>query len=282
MPTNWLIEKAGVSIAVECCSFEAERLFDEVFAGLKCQATVQEADVKLSIDFDGGKWLLIDHSADKKTTYNHSGDLAYMLSDRIVFNVADKTEQAHCLHAAAVASQGKAILIPAKSGSGKSSFTCWMVQAGFDYCTDELILLNNHVSKNKSLRYVYRPIQIKPHGIDAITPLLNNQIKHTGNMVNAITVDMLGGDCCEQQELDAGLFVFPRYDKDAGFEFEKLSPAEAGMNIMSNHVNARNLEGHGFREMMSLVRQVPSYTLTYGGFDKLPNNFADTITQAIK
>lgn len=280
---NWLIEKAGVSIAVECCSDEAQTLFEDVFAGLNYQQkNNKDADINLSINYQDDKWSLTDHNISKTTTYQHPGDLAYMLSDRIVFNVADKTEQAHCLHAAAVAYRGKAVLIPAKSGSGKSSFTCWMVQAGFSYCTDELILLNKDLSKDKFLQYVYRPIQIKPHGIDAITPLLNGDIKYGGNMVSAITVDLLGGSLCQQQELDAGLFIFPRYDKDASFEFNELSPAEAGMKMMSNHVNARNLEGHGFREMMSLVKQVPAYELSYGGFDKLPDDFADTIRQAIK
>ena len=46
---------------------------------------------------------------------------------------------------------------------------------------------------------------------------------------------------------------------------------------MANHVNARNLEGHGFKAMMQMIRNTNCYALEYGGFDCLPNDFSQQL-----
>ena len=74
-----------------------------------------------------------------------------------------------------------------------------------------------------------------------------------------------------------GAILFPQYTQGAGYSLAKLSSADAGMRLMANHVNARNLEGHGFRAMMQLIRNTDCYALEYGGFDTLPNDFADQV-----
>ena len=47
------------------------------------------------------------------------------------------------LHAAAVGKHGQCIVMPAESGSGKSTLTAAMAASGFDYYTDELVLVTN-------------------------------------------------------------------------------------------------------------------------------------------
>ena len=128
-----------------------------------------------------------------------------------------------------------------------------------------------------------RPIQIKSHGIEAVNSLITNpDLVFSGKLVSAVTVDALGGRASERLSHQLTTIVFPKYDKDSGFQLSKLTSADAGMSLMGNYVNARNLEGHGFREMMAIIRNTPCYSLEYGGFDKLPEGFAGQLKKILE
>ena len=276
---RWLIDKAGVRLTVRTKSGAAKSLIKIALSSMRAERVNKTRGIKLTVSRDQDEWVLKDHSSDLRRRLKLPGDLIYHLTDRIVFHLADKTEGVHCLHAGAVAKHGKALVIPANSGAGKSSFTTWLCANGFDYLTDELIL----VDENRQIEGIARPIQIKPHGIDAVEHLIQQpDMVQKGKFANALPVSCLGGKVSESEKHDLKLFVFPQYKKNAGYSLKRLSSAEAGMNLMANHVNARNLEGHGFREMMSLIRNTACYSLEYGGFDKLPNDFAEQVQSLLE
>lgn len=277
--SKWLIERGGVQITVHAKSSAAEELVAVALAGLRPEKVNKVRGIHLSVNGDAQEWRLRDHSNNVRRKISESGDLVYHLTDRIVFHIADKVTGMHCLHAAAVSSDGVALVIPANSGAGKSSFTTWLVANGFDYITDELILIN----EANSIDGLGRPIQIKPHGIDAIQNLLlEPDAVYPGKLANAVPISSLGGQVSESAEHRLGLMVFPQYKKGAEFCFEKLSSAEAGMCLMANHVNARNLAGHGFTAMMSLIRSTPCFSLEYGGFNSLPRNFSSRLRELLR
>ena len=268
--SRWLIDKAGVKLTVKAKSGPASDLVALALAAIPTEEVNSTRGIKLSVKHDDDGWELTDHATKLRRKLTEPGDVVYHLTDRIVFHVADKAADVHCLHAAAVTKHGGALVIPANSGAGKSSFTTWLVANGFDYLTDELIL----VSDEGKLDGIARPIQIKAHGLDAIDHLIRDKsLVQKGKFATALPVACLGGVQLAAAEQQLSLLVFPRYKKGADFSFEQLSSAEAGMNLMANHVNARSLEGHGFKAMMKLIRSTPSYSLEYGGFDKLPADF---------
>ena len=272
--TRWLIDRAGVKLTIKTKSERAKVLINSAFEGMQTESVKKVQGIKLSVKRDDGEWVLEDHHANLRRKLKLPGDLIYHLTDRIVFHLADKAQGVHCLHAAAVAKGGRALVIPANSGAGKSTFTTWLCANGFDYLTDELILIDSE----RQLHGLARPIQIKPHGIDAVQELIIDQEKvQPGKFANALPVSCVGGKVSDELQHQLALFVFPQYKKGADYSFAKLSSAEAGMRLMANHVNARNLEGHGFREMMDIIRNTPCYALEYGGFTTLPDDFADQI-----
>ena len=269
--SKWLIERGGIQITVNAKSAKAEELVLAALSAMQPHQVSVAKGIKLVVSTEDDMWVLCDKSADLERKLKTPGDLIYHLTDRIVFHIADKSINSYCLHAAAVSFAERALLIPANSGSGKSSFTTWLVANGFDYLTDELILID----QDHQVSGVGRPIQIKSHGIEAVSSLITNpEMVFSGKLVSAVTVDALGGSssACLSHQLTT--IIFPKYDKDSGFQLSKLSSADAGMSLMGNYVNARNLEGHGFREMMAIIRNTPCYSLEYGGFDKLPEDFA--------
>ena len=275
---RWLIDMAGVKITVRANAGPANELAELALSAMQTKRVSSSQGIELRLKFDDEVWELIDNSNNLRRKMKHSGDVIYHLTDRIVFHIADKANNVNCLHAAAVSKGKSALVVPANSGAGKSTFTTWLASQGFTYITDELILVN----KVGELNGIARPIQIKFHGLEAIDHLLDKpELVQRGKFATALPLECLAADTAADEK-QLSLFIFPKYKKGAEFSFEKLSSADAGMRLMANHVNARNLEGHGFRAMMALIRNTPSYSLEYGGFDTLPNDFSSQLEALLK
>lgn len=282
--SQWLIDRHGVQVTITAATDEAQQLAWTAIKDIRPQEVSEPVGVEIVIDQVMNKngdelvWQIEDRSNNLKRQLTHPGDIIYHLTDRMVFHIADKVENVHCLHSGAVSFDSKAIVIPATSGSGKSSFTAWLVTNGFSYLSDEL----NLIDSDRNVSGLSRPIQIKPHGIEGIKPLLvDPELLYFGNTANALPPEAFGGQVCDADDLKLSMMIFPKYQKDSDFEFARLSSAEAGMSLMSNHVNARNIKGHGFRAMMAIIRETPCYSLEYGGFDKLPDDFVETLKNAL-
>lgn len=267
------LEFAGVRLCVQAKTPPAVDLIESAIEAMPYQKSSDSPDlsaIQISLDGADDHWQLSDPTSELNLTLSQTGDVIYHLTDRIVFHVADKSQGVHCLHAAAVAYAGKAIVIPANSGAGKSTFTTWLAANGFDYLSDELIL----VKDDGALSAIARPIQIKSKGLEPVLPLLTNpDTIARGVFANAIPISSLGANYVQGAQA-LGMFIFPKYVAGSRYQLSELSSAEAGMRLMANHVNARNLDGHGFRAMMKLIRNTPCYSLDYGGFDTLPTGFS--------
>jgi len=283
----WLIEKGAVRIAVKTKAKhkEATALIELALSALKPERIKRPERlkkfqvVKISVEHRDDEWSIKDHVDGVSRKLNQPGDLIYHLTDRIVFHIADKAENVHCLHAAAVAKNGCAVLVPANSGAGKSTFVTWLAHSGFDYLTDELILLD----ADRQVEGVARPIQIKSNGFNAIQELLvKPELLQPGKFTYALPLESIGAKTSEQQKHRLSLIIFPQYKKGEAYSLTKLSSAEAGMSLMANHVNARNLAGHGFQEMMAIIRSTLCYSLVYGGFDTLPSDFSSQLETLLK
>jgi hypothetical protein len=270
---RWLIDMAGVKITVRATLGPARDVAKLALASMRHERTNSTQGIELNLTFKDGVWELLDRSNKLRRKLDQAGDVIYHLTDRIVFHLADKAKDVHCLHAAAVAYGENALVVPANSGAGKSTFTTWLTASGFEYLTDELIMLNSM----GMLEGLARPIQINIHGLAVIDHLLvNPELVQKGKFATTLPVQSLDGKSASEPKKLA-LFIFPRYQKGADFCFEKLSSAEAGMRLMANHVNARSLDGHGFRVMMKLIRNTPCYSLEYGGFATLPSDFSSQL-----
>lgn len=268
--SSWLIEKAGVQITVKASGKLAIELLAQVLAVIPHEEVKTSRGVRINLSRDEDTWVLEDKTSNIKRKLAQSGDAIYHLTDRVVFHIADKAKDVHCLHAACVAYKGQALVIPANSGAGKSTLTTWLVSQGFDYLTDELIL----IYPDGHLEGLARPIQIKHHGLAPIQSLIAQpELVEEGKQVTAIPVAALSNASSLDAADGIALFLFPKYDKGSGFSFARLSSAEAGLRLMGNHINARSLDGHGFSAMMKIMRHEAAYSLNYGGFADFPNDF---------
>lgn len=195
--------------------------------------------------------------------------LAYILMNEVIFHCIDTNDSHHALHAGCVCKGNNCIILPGKSGNGKSTLTCWLVKNGFQYLSDELVLLGY----DGSILPMTRPISLKV-GPDHKSWLLE------GNRENIITCDT--GSMIPHRLLNAKFqrqhpritcIIYPQFSVDAIPRLQKISPAKSSLYLLQSHVNARNLQGHGISSISTIVRQCKSFTLDYGSFDDLHEIF---------
>ncbi len=197
--------------------------------------------------------------------------LAYILMNEVIYYCINTNSTQHALHAGAVFNDDQCIILPGKSGNGKSTLTAWLTANGYRYLTDELIFLSN----TGMVSPLTRPVNLK---VDAsyISWMLREDDAEgqiiTDEKGSMISHRLLNPQFSLQQP-QVSHILFPEYREGAGLSLEKVSPAKSSLYLIPSHVNARNLPGHGIAELSSIIRKCSSYKLVYGGFDDLETVF---------
>jgi len=198
--------------------------------------------------------------------------LAPLLHGQIV---SDAYARADCLiafHAAAISNGQACLVFPALSGSGKSTLTAALVAAGFQYCTDELALLQNHTHH---IRAIPAGIGLKSGSWDvlqAFHPQLSELPTHLrldGQSVRYLLPDKnrLGADPTAHQPLRA--LVFPVYNPHTEVALEPLTPADALCRLTEAGTDmAGGLNAERVTELVDWIGAVDSYALRYASLDE--------------
>ncbi len=223
---------------------------------------------RLSADQENGRLRL--YVGDRLESEMTAAEMAVYLINQTCYHLAYHSCGGVLLHAALLSRAGKGILLPGKTGQGKSTLAAWLIHQGFDYLTDELVYIPDGSSECHGLT---RPLNLK----SGARPLLqtvfglpeeNPTIWRSSN-VDLIPPELLG-PVQVLREAPLHTILFPNFQPQATFELQPLSRAQAGLALMQCLINARNLPEHGFPEITRLSRQVPAYRITYPGFDPLP------------
>ncbi|MFC1849776.1 hypothetical protein ACFL27_06170 [candidate division CSSED10-310 bacterium] len=212
---------------------------------------------------------LLLHQRKKLLCKGEAGKVAVRLLDRIIFELAKETKGGLLFHAAALSRNGRSILIPGQSGSGKTFLAASFADNGYTYITDEMTLVE---SENFYLYGFYKPLHIKnpiafKHQSALKTSCRNqpnpgcvNLPVNKGFLTNCFFVNPEK----RQQSTKAALIIFPKYESGIEFSVRRLPCAKTGLLLMQSLINARNLTSHGFHEISMLSREVPAYIMTYG------------------
>jgi hypothetical protein len=123
------------------------------------------------------------------------------------------------VHAGVVGWQGRAILIPGRSMSGKTTLVKALVEAGATYYSDEFAVLD------KEGRVHPYPVKLSIRG-------------HTGQPGRKTPVESLGGQV-GVEPLPVGLVVVTEYQPEIAWRPRKLTPRQSLLALMDNTVAAR-------------------------------------------
>ena len=262
-----IVSFAGQSIAIDFDDANAEQLINFLFCDLEKNDPVTPAiTLRIRMANGGNRMSLYTGSRRLYDGYSlHS--LADILVNETIHQLILENKWGHMLHAAALSFEGKGILIPGQSGSGKSTLAAWLTYNGFNYLTDELVFISN---KPYRIYPFTRPVCLKA---PAVSPLIkrikiDRQKTLGGRTGLMIPHRLLNTDHLAHTPAPL-IILFPNFETGKNTTLTKLSGAQSGLKLMGCHVNARNLTGHGFREVAEFARMAKAFSLTYNGFDGL-------------
>lgn len=251
---NWYGSEALELIDFLCC--DLQRMFENK----------PRAEYKLTVD-RGQKKFLLQNAEQQLYQGDDYYELAYTLINEIIYHViVDKTDGL-AIHAAALRSDAGGILLPGKSGSGKSTFSAWLVSRGCRYLTDELVFIDGPTSQ---IHPFTRPVSFKKGSL----PVLNTFAHYSQEDVIAgpaglmLPHRLLNSDFTLEIP-PLSLILFPNYVDGAITDITRISAGLGCARLMECFVNARNIDDHGIDRLANIARTTPIYQLTYASFDGL-------------
>jgi hypothetical protein len=147
------------------------------------------------------------------------GDLLEHFESNLQLYVAEYAPRRVFVHAGVVGWQGKAIVIPGRSYSGKSTLVAALVKAGALYYSDEYAVLDE-----RGRVHAYpRPLSLRERG------------RHRGTKYS---VEDLGGKR-GTKPLPIGLVLESRYEAGARFRPRQVSSGAGVLALLHNTVSAR-------------------------------------------
>jgi len=142
-----------------------------------------------------------------------------LLEDRLRFDVACTSSEHLFVHAGVVGLDGRALVIPGSSGTGKSHLVAALVAAGALYYSDEFALID---SQGRVHPYAQKLSLAKTHG----RPKRRTSPVELGGRVGI-------------EPLPVGLILVTRYRPGAQYRPAALSPAQTVLELLAHVVRAR-------------------------------------------
>lgn len=264
-----IISFAGQCVAVEYEGSRSQEIVDYLFEDINEEAQ-KPPDLTFSIQSKPGSGELSLHR-DKEEIYvgDSNGEMASMLMDQVLFHLIKGNRDGVLIHCAVMARDNFGILLPGTTGAGKSTFTAWLASKGFTYLTDEMAFVE---TGSRTIQSFTRPFNIKTLALRAVRDELGVDVDSdqliSNDRATLIPHRQIKPDY-QYCTPELGLILYPRFRPLSEFKLTELSPALSGLDLMKCLINARNLEGDGFPEIARLVRETPSYSMSYGGFEQL-------------
>jgi HprK-related kinase A len=205
-----------------------------------------------------------------------AGQAFPMLEWGLNWCVSSHCHQYLTLHAAVVERKGRALVLPAPPGSGKSTLCAGLVSAGWRLLSDELTLIDPASGRIVPLP---RPISLKNQSIEAIQRFnrqavlsapVHDTIKGTVAHMRAPVESVLRAD----ETALPGWIVLPRYVAGAAAHLEPLSKARAFMHLADNAFNYNVHGQRGFKTLAALVDACACYEFSYSALSDAAREFA--------
>ncbi len=180
------------------------------------------------------------------------------------------------IHAAAIEKDGRAVIMPAPPGSGKSTLCAGLVNNGWRLLSDELTLISLN---DGFITPLARPIGLKNCSIDVIQKFSPNAT------ISAITLDTHKGTVALMKpSLESALkakekalphwVIFPKYCAGAGTSLNLRSKAQSCLDLGENAFNYSIHGENGFRLLTKTLDKCDCYDFTYSCLEEAVETFS--------
>lgn len=173
------------------------------------------------------------------------------------------------LHSGAVVKDNKAILLVGASRSGKSTLTLSLLNYGYKYLTDEVVVIS--LSSLETIPF-QRPIYVY-RWIPPVSPETRKNFKfyrfkeRYGRTIEPwqYVVPQRGAILPRQSSFDVAVIIFPRYNETQKSSYLRpMSKAEATFNLMQRGWNSPSFKDWGLKVCSELVKRAVCYQLEMG------------------
>jgi HprK-related kinase A len=185
------------------------------------------------------------------------------------------TSRAHSyliIHAAVVEKNGRAAILPAPPGSGKSTLCAALVQRGWRLLSDEMALLR---LADGVLLPMARPVSLKNASIDVIqafAPATQTQFSKPVRDTLKGTVAHLRAPADSvaraAEPARPAWIIYPKYEADAPLTLTPMPAARSFMALAGNAFNYSVLGRRGYDALAGVIEQTASFQLNYGALDE--------------
>jgi HprK-related kinase A len=173
------------------------------------------------------------------------------------------------IHAAAIERDGRAAILPAPPGSGKSTLCAALAHRGWRLLTDELTII---APETNQIIPLPRPVSLKNESLKVIGdfvphavfgPPSPNTIKGTIAHVRPPqeSVERMG------EPSEPAWVVFPKYRPGASTSAQTISKAHALMRVAESSVNYSLLGIKGFQILSQMIDHVDGFEFEYSNLE---------------
>ena len=184
--------------------------------------------------------------------------------------IATRVNRYLILHAAAAERNGQAVLLPARSGAGKSTFSAALAADGWRLLSDEFAMIR---PSDGQIQPHPRPISLKNDGITLIKnryPRACLSKAYEGTIKGTVAFLPAPSDAIRRAKELARpvLIVAPKYEENADLALTPLEKADAFMRLVDHSSNYFTLMETGFDTLAKLIETCNAYVLTYSNLDE--------------
>ncbi|HHT9155565.1 MAG TPA: hypothetical protein ACFYD5_07105 [Candidatus Tripitaka sp. YC43] len=208
-----------------------------------------------------------------RTVYRIDEDYAVstLLMDEIRSSCYEHVRDYMLLHAGAVVKNGRAILLPGKSESGKSTLTLGLMNYGYKYLTDEISAIHHEtVEVAPFQRPIYASGWARPLRQEVSKDFRVYRYRDRDDITWRwqCFVPQDGAVMPRDVRWKVDWIIFPRYVPKGKVILKPLEPAKAVMALMQRGWNQRSFPDRGLKIFTGLVRRARCYTLEMGGLEE--------------
>jgi len=240
------------------------------------------ADFQLSLRRSGGvrRWL------HQQVHFDHDGvqpfkplplAQAFPMFEWVMnWCVSHRAHRYLIIHAAVLELHGRALILPAPPGSGKSTLCAALVTRGWRLLSDEMTLVR---LDDGMLVPLPRPVSLKNASIDVIRAFAPGAVLSPAvDNTNKGTIAHLkppGASIARAAEpAQPAFIVFPRFEAGAATSLAALPKARAFMRVAENAFNYQVLGAAGFAALGALIDATNQYEFRYSQLDEAIALFA--------
>jgi HprK-related kinase A len=173
------------------------------------------------------------------------------------------------LHAAAVERDGRALLLPAYPGAGKSTLAASLACRGWRLLSDEFGVV---ADAGDDLVPFPRPPAIKNASIEVIrafAPEASFGTVYHATRKGSVSHMRVPRNSIERsgERAQIAAVVFPEFRSGESIAVERLGQADAFMRLARHAFNYEVVGEHGFRAVAAIIRRCACHSMRYGNLD---------------